>query len=121
MKNRNYGTMTESQYWSKIRSLLRRGFMYWKPMSIALEKASRPYKGSNKRQKKEYLCSKCGKWFPRKDVEIDHIEEVGSLKCADDLKLFLEKLTPENPSAFQILCKEDHKQKTKNARERRKK
>ena len=121
MKSRNHGTMTEAQYWAKVRSLLRRGFMYWKPMAIALENASRPYKGSNKRQKKEYKCAKCKKWFPRKEVEIDHIEEVGSLKCADDVQKFLERLTPEDPKAFQILCKEDHKEKTKNARERRKK
>jgi hypothetical protein len=53
-RTRNAGTLTESQYWSKIRSALRNAFRYWKPMMITLEAASRPYRGANKRQKKEY-------------------------------------------------------------------
>lgn len=119
-KSRNNGTMTESQYWGKVRSILRKGFMYWKPMSVALEKASRPYKGSNKRQKKEYKCAKCNKWFKRTEVDIDHIIEVGSLKNSKDLAQFLENLTPEDPKRFQILCKPCHKQKTNDSRKSRK-
>lgn len=118
-KPRNSGTMTEAQYWAKVRSLLRKGFMYWKPMTIALEKASRPYKGANKRQKKEYQCAKCKKWFKRTEVDIDHIEEVGSLKSEKDLASFLQRLTPEDPKAFQILCKKHHKEKTNETRKKR--
>jgi hypothetical protein len=47
--SRNAGTMTESQYFSKIRSMLRSGFRYWKPMQLALEAASRPSQSVNKR------------------------------------------------------------------------
>jgi hypothetical protein len=72
--SRNAGTMTESQYFSKIRSMLRSGFRYWKPMQLALEAASRPSQSTNKRIKKEYQCAKCKKWYKRADVEIDHIE-----------------------------------------------
>jgi hypothetical protein len=74
--SRNGGTMTESQYFSKIRSVLRSGFRYWKPMQLALEAASRPSQSTNKRIKKEYQCAKCKKWYKRADVEIDHIEAV---------------------------------------------
>jgi len=111
-KTRNAGTLTESQFWSKIRSALRSAFRFWKPMSIALERASRPYKGTNKRVKKEYQCAICKEWFQRKNVEIDHIVPCGSLKNYEDIKTFIENLTVEDPNAYQILCKTHHKEKT---------
>jgi hypothetical protein len=111
-KTRNANTLTESQYWSKIRSALRSAFRFWKPMMIALENASRPYKGANKRIKKEYQCAHCKEWFQRKDVEIDHITQCGSLKGFEDIQGFIERLTVEDPNAFQILCKPHHKEKT---------
>ena len=55
--SRNGGTMTESQYFSKIRSILRSGFRYWKPMQLTLDNASRPSQSLNKRIKKEYQCA----------------------------------------------------------------
>ncbi len=118
---RNGGKMTESEYFAKIRSALRKGFMWWHPMMLALEKASRPYKGPNKLQKKEYQCSNCKKWFKRTDVHVDHIIECGSLKTYDDIVPFLKRLTVEDVDAFQVLCKaECHKEKTKNERTKRK-
>lgn len=111
-KIRNAGTMTESEYFSRIRAILRNGFRYWKPMQLVLQKASRPSQSSNKRLKKEFQCIKCLKWFKRADVQIDHIEECGSLKCYDDIIPFLKRLTKEEHSAYQILCKPDHKIKT---------
>lgn len=111
-KPRNGGTMTESQYFSKIRSILRNGFRYWKPMQIALESASRPSQSTNKRLKKEYCCNSCHHWFKRADVEIDHIEECGSLKCYEDIVPFIQRLTKEDPESYQILCKSCHKIKT---------
>lgn len=110
--SRNGGTMTESQYFSKIRSILRSGFRYWKPMQLALEKSSRPSQSLNKRIKKEYQCAKCKNWFKRADVEIDHIEEAGSLNKYEDIVPFIQRLTKEDISSYQILCKPDHKVKT---------
>ena len=49
---RNAGTMTESMFFSKIRSALRNGYRYWKPMQLVLEKASRPSQSINKRIKR---------------------------------------------------------------------
>jgi 5-methylcytosine-specific restriction endonuclease McrA len=120
-KTRNANTLTESAYFSKIRSTLRNGFRYWKPMQLTLEAASRTYKGANKRQKKEYECASCNEWFMRKDVQIDHIIPCGSLKTYDDIVPFIERLTQEDASAYQILCKPCHSVKTKLEREAKKK
>lgn len=111
-RTRNANTLTESQYFSKVRSGLRNTFRYWKPAQIALERASRPSQSSNKRIKKEYQCAKCKQWFPRKGVEIDHLEECGRLASYDDIVPFLKRLTKEDPDAYQILCKADHRHKT---------
>lgn len=119
--SRNGGTMTESQYFSKIRSILRSGFRYWKPMQIALDKASRPSQSLNKRIKKEYCCAKCKKWFKRADVEIDHIEECGSLSKYEDIVPFIQRLTKEEVTAYDILCKPCHKIKTDNYKQLKKK
>lgn len=119
--SRNAGTMTESQYFSKIRSMLRSGFRYWKPMQLALEAASRPSQNTNKRIKKEYQCAHCKKWFKRADVEIDHIEECGSLQKYEDIVPFIQRLTKEDVNAYQILCKNPcHLNKTKNEKFKRK-
>lgn len=112
-RTRNLGTMTEIEYFGSIRSALRRAFRFWKPMQKALTLASRPYKGPNVRQKIEYQCATCKKWFKRTEVEIDHIEECGSLMSLADIPSFIERLTKEDVNAYQVLCKADHKEKTK--------
>ena len=117
---RNNNTETESMYWSKLRSALRRHYRYWKPAMAALKAASRPSKSKNKRLKTEYQCAHCGGWFPRKNVNIDHIEECGSLRCYDDLVPFLQRLTPEDPSAYQVLCVKCHGAKTQLTRKHKK-
>jgi len=113
-KTRNKGTMSEAAYWGSVRSALRRHFRYWKPATHCKQEAKRPYKGPNKRQKFEYQCNHCEEWFMDKEVQIDHITPVGSLKCGDDLKEFLERLTPED--GFQVLCKPCHQIKTNSER-----
>ena len=102
--------MTESAYWGMIRSTLRRGTRYWKPVVKARNEARRKYVGENKRQKWEYKCAKCKKYFKGTEVQVDHITPVGSLKCKEDLPGFIERLTPEE--GFQLLCKECHIVKT---------
>src|SRR4051812_13859671 len=94
-KPRNNGTMTEAQFFARIRSALRQAFRYWKPATQALEAVSRPYKGPNKRQKKEYQCNHCKGWFLRRNVEIDHVIECGKLSCYEDVIVFIQRLTRE--------------------------
>jgi hypothetical protein len=112
VRTRNAGTMTESQYFSKIRAILRNGFRYYKPMMIALELASRPSQSLNRKLKKEYQCNICKRWLKRTDIQIDHVQECGSLNSYEDIVPFIQRLTREDPSAYQILCKRDHKTKT---------
>lgn len=119
-KPRNAGTMTEAAFFGNIRSALRNGFKYWKPMMLVLNKASRPYVGDNKRQKKEYQCASCKKWFKRTDVHIDHIIDCGSLRTWDDVVPFIKRLTNEDEHSYQVLCKPDHLLKTKKARDEKK-
>lgn len=113
VRTRNNGTMTESAFWSFIRSALRQKSRWWKPIMQAKMDARRPYKGPNKRQKFEYLCVHCNKWFPEKKINIDHIQPAGSLNCSADLPGFVERLFCEVDN-LQCLCEACHNVKTQN-------
>ena len=115
-RTRNAETWTESQYWSCIRSALRKAFRYWKPIANCKQLARRVYKGKNKRQKWEYQCNACKKWWREKEIQVDHIIPAGSLRTGHDLKGFVERLTPED--GFQVLCLKCHKIKTEKEKER---
>lgn len=106
-KPRNAGSMTESAFWSMIRSTLRRRSMFWKPVQQVKKEASRPYTGENKRIKFEYQCSICGEWHFGKDIEVDHIIPAGTLTCAEDLPSFVEKLFCEK-DGLRVLCSDCH-------------
>lgn len=110
-KTRNANTMTEAAYWSMIRSALRKMTFRWKPIQEYKKNNRAPYLGDNKRQKWIYQCEHCHKWFKDKEIHVDHIIPAGSLRCAEDLPGFVERLYRE--SGFQILCKPCHKEKTK--------
>lgn len=111
-KTRNLNTWTESQYFSKIRSALRQAFRFWKPITETLKRSSRPYKGPNKRQKVEYLCSQCNQWYIKKNIEVDHIEPCGSLRSYEDIVPFLKRLTIEDLNGFRVVCKPCHRKIT---------
>jgi 5-methylcytosine-specific restriction endonuclease McrA len=112
-KPRNAGTMTESAFWSFIRSALRQKSRWWKPITQCKMKARRAYKGPNKRQKFEYQCNECKQWHPEKNINVDHIIPAGTLKCANDLPGFVERLFCEADN-LQVLCSACHDVKTKN-------
>lgn len=111
-KTRASGTMTESAFWSWVRSALRQKSRWWKPVSDAKQRARRDYKGVNKRQKYEYQCAICEGWFPDKEIEVDHIVPAGSLRSSDDLKGFVERLFVE-VDGLRVLCKQCHLKVTK--------
>ena len=116
IKTRNAGTMSESAFWAFIRSALRQKSRWWKPITQCKQNAKRPYKGINKRQKFEYQCNKCKKWFPDKQINIDHILPAGELNKASDLPGFVERLFVEE-SGLQCLCQNCHNEKTKQEKE----
>lgn len=107
-KTRGAGTLTESEFWSRIRSLLRNNSRFWKPISEARKLARRPYTGNNPRQKWEYKCDRCKKYFIETEIHVDHIIEAGSLRCAEDLPGFVERLFCEVDN-LRVLCKPCHK------------
>ena len=107
----NAGTMTNAGFWGMIRSALRQKSRWWKPILQAKYAARRKYKGPNKRQKYEYLCDKCKKWFAEKHIEVDHIIPCGTLRSGDDVKGFIERLFCEKEHLV-VLCKPCHKKKT---------
>ena len=111
-KTRNAGTLTESQFWSFIRSSLRNRSRFWKPITLCKMKSRRAYKGPNKRQRFEYQCAECMNYFPDKKVNVDHIQPAGSLRCANDLPGFVERLFVE-VEGLQLLCVNCHDRKTK--------
>ena len=116
-KTRNAGTMTESAFWSFIRSALRQKSRWWKPITECKMKARRAYKGPLKRQKFEYQCNNCKDWFPEKKINVDHIIGAGSLNCSADLPGFVERLFCEQDN-LQVLCTECHNKKTKLEKEK---
>jgi 5-methylcytosine-specific restriction endonuclease McrA len=112
VKTRNSKTMTESAFWSFIRSGLRQKSRWWKPITECKLKAKRVYKGPNKRQRFEYQCNTCKLWFAEKHINVDHIQPAGSLNCAQDLPGFVERLFCEIDN-LQCLCTDCHDKKTK--------
>jgi hypothetical protein len=112
VKTRNSKTMTESAFWSFIRSGLRQKSRWWKPITECKLKAKRAYKGPNKRQRFEYQCNTCKLWFAEKHINVDHIQPAGSLNCAQDLPGFVERLFCEIDN-LQCLCTDCHDKKTK--------
>lgn len=115
VRTRNGGTWTESQYWSAIRSALRRKFMYWRPLKEAENKARRAVTGKGS-QKWEYKCSRCNKWYKGKEVEVDHIVPCGSLRCYEDIVPFLKRLCCEDVDGYRVLCKQCHQEITNEER-----
>ena len=118
-KPRCNGTMTEAAFWAFIRSALRQKSRWWKPIAFAKNAARRVYKGTNRRQKFEYQCNHCKKWFPEKEIDVDHIVPAGTLKTAADLPGFVERLFCEVDN-LQVLCVDCHAVKTEKEKEQSK-
>jgi 5-methylcytosine-specific restriction endonuclease McrA len=118
-RTRNNNTMTDSEFFGRIRGLLRKSSMWWKPIIIAKQKAKRAYSGDNKMQKWEYQCNHCKLWFKDKDTVVDHIIPAGTLTKYEDLPDFCEKLFVEE-GGYQVLCKPCHQLKTNSERKPRK-
>ena len=110
-RTRNNATMTEAAFWSWIRSALRQKSRWWKPVTEAKNRVRRPYKGVNKRQKWEFKCAECTKYFKATEVNVDHIVPAGTLKTYSDLPGFVERLFCE-VEGLQVLCAKCHDIKT---------
>jgi len=109
IKPYNSGTMTKAAFMQRIRSHMRRCFMYWYPLKEAKNAARRKNQSENKRMKWEYQCAHCKQWYKGDDVQVDHVTPVGSLKDLRDLPIFVKKLAAEGVESYQVLCKPCHK------------
>ncbi len=129
------GTAEEQEqrdYYTKLRSVLRRAWLKYPERYIAINNARRDYKGPNKRLKYEYQCAMCLNWFQwlakkaaRKvgkiGLAIDHIIPCGSLLCKNDVGGFVLRLFCK-ADGLQVLCDVCHDTiKSKQDREDRKK
>lgn len=103
-----------------IRSALRRAWLRSPERTEALLGARREYKGDNVRQKWEYQCNKCRKWFIQKEVSVDHIIPCGTFLKHEDWSTFGPALFCDS-SGLQVLCKTCHNAKTKEERKNAKK
>ena len=104
-------TMTESAFWAHILSALRKATRFWKPAVDKLNEGKRPNMSSNKRLKYEYHCECCNKWFPQKEIELDHIIPCGGINGPDKVAGWIERAFVEI-EGFQRLCNTCHNKKT---------
>lgn len=108
----NYPAWTTARQWAFVRSALRSAWSRHPVRFEALRRAERPYKGTDKRRKKEWQCAECESWNKSKDVSVDHIIPAGSLKCLDDLPGFVERLLFIPVDQLQVLCSGCHGKKS---------
>lgn len=83
-RTRNAGTMTEAGFRGWIRSQLRRMSQRWRPIYATLHDGRRAPTATERlsfgnRIKWVNNCQECQKYFPLKDLEVDHIIPCGSL------------------------------------------
>lgn len=106
----NGGLWTEGRFNSFVTSILRAGSRRWQPKYTILNEAKTEKKVNTNtgRIAQHFACAHCKKDFPQKDVEVDHIVEIGREKTWDEFinGLFCEK------DNLQVLCKPCHKTKT---------
>lgn len=109
-KVRNSNTLSESGFWSFIRSALRQKSRWWKPILETKNAQKIAYKGPNKRRKFSYICEECKNEFDAKKVAVHHKIPCGTLTCANDLSAFVENLFCEKDGLI-LLCELCHNKK----------
>ena len=106
---------TESKFFSFIRSALRRAFTKYPNKYKALNAARRVKKHAKGRQKWEYRCASCTRFYAGKSVQVDHIIPAGSLRSFSDLPDFCSRLFC-SVEGLQVLCHRCHTVKTNTER-----
>ena len=114
-RTRGGGRYTDASFWAFIRSGLRAKHSRWAPRYAVLASAKRPYKGKNARQKFEYKCAVCKKYFLQREVEVDHLIPCGSLRSYEDLPGFVERMFVEE-EGYRVVCKPCHLTITKESK-----
>jgi len=111
-RTRAGGEWTEAEFWAFIRSGLREKSRRWPPLvRQVFDAVRRKNQSENRRLKWEYQCRRCEGWFPRNQVEADHIVACGSLRSFPDLQGFAERMFVE-VDGLQVLGGDCHAWKT---------
>ena len=110
-KSSIYPLWTESRYWAFIRSALRMAWSKYPVKFQVLADARRPSKSKNKKLKWEFQCATCNKWYPQKEIAVDHIVACGTLSSYNDLPVFVRRLFCKKEE-LQVLCDKCHNKKT---------
>ena len=113
-----YDKWTTARFWQFIRSALRAAYNKWPPKYSVIKNSKRPAEqewynedGRKLNVKWEYQCNSCKEWWMQKQISVDHIEPVGTLKDYDDLPDFVRRLFVDE-QGLQILCSDCHNKKT---------
>ena len=118
-KTRNGGQWTEARFVGFITSALRSATRRWPPKYERVKDSFTKIKKNRKtgRDAKHYCCSICKEEFPQREVQVDHIEPIGTCPTWDE---FIEKLFCEKDN-LQVVCKPCHKLKSAKERHESKK
>jgi len=103
-----YPEWTEARFFQFLRSGLRKLWQRWPPKHQKVEQVKA--KSSNKRYRWRYRCEECGRYYPKKEIEVHHSEPVGQLKSFEDLPGFVSRLFV-GTDKLEALCKECHKRR----------
>lgn len=116
-RTRAGGEWTEASFMGFVRSGVRALSRRWPPLvRLCFEACRRKSQSDNKRLKWEHQCHDCKGWFPRKEVEADHIVPCGSLKTLEDVSGFMERLLCETEGIV-VRCERCHQARTNQQRE----
>jgi 5-methylcytosine-specific restriction endonuclease McrA len=112
----NGGSWTQGRFNSFVTSILRGGSRRWAPKFECLNAAKTEKKVnlSTGRVAQHFRCALCEDDFPAKQVQVDHIVEIGREKTWDE---FIDGLFCEGDN-LQVLCIPCHKQKTKEEKQK---
>jgi 5-methylcytosine-specific restriction endonuclease McrA len=118
---RNGGLWTEARFKSFVISKLRAGLRWWPPKFRVLKNAATERKVNPKTGKlaMHYLCKKCKRDFPLKEVQVDHKNPVVDTKTGFvSWDVYVERMFVED-KMLQVLCKPCHKIKSDKERAKR--
>lgn len=107
---------TENEFWTWVRGGMRSGFWNRNPLKFDFIKKKRklvrnPKLDKNPKSKPQVWgaeCEICNEDFVLKEIQVDHINPVGSIKSLDDLPEAFRNMVMITEDDLRILCRECH-------------
>lgn len=102
---------SQAAYFTWLRGMLRRAWTRH-PLSIKFKNArcrpAMPADGFKKQVKQIGRCERCGNWFAKSKLEVDHIDPAGSLRDWEDVGPFVQRLLGCMSHTLRLVCKPCH-------------